>query len=323
MVDINLIGDDDKDQHENDDLSNDYNADTGEYSSESEFSDSDLDHSLYDRSYTQSRSKKTAFILFGILAVTAIAVVIFIVMKSSKDKPKITEEIKTESVKPTDMTETPTEQVLTPEQPLVNIPTFVRENINSTRRGIKTVETILATIPQNVNFTMIKYRDGSFLTEFLGQTSNNISDVTGILQQRFPNGNVKVLSRDKRNIEGYSYQQALLNGSISINGAGITSLPNFLSPNEVNNLFTEYCKQFGLSLKKFELNKEITENGYKKVPVLFHAVGSKDAQLNFLNRLIEANLNVNLAKIVFITSDVNLNSNKINLILNMEIYNQM
>lgn len=323
MVDINLIGDDDKDQHENDDYSNDYDADTGDYSSESEFSDSDLDHSLYDRSYTQSKSKKTAFIIFGFLAVAAIAVVIFIVMKSSKDKPKITEEIKTESVEQADKTETPAEQVI-PEQPVVNIPTFIRENINSTRRGIKAVETILATVPQEVNFTMIKYRDGSFLTEFLGRTSNNISEVNNILQQRFPNGNVKVLSRDKRNIEGNSYQQALLNGSISIDDSGVLSMPNFLSPNEIKNQFTEYCKQFGLSIKKFEVNQEITSNGQKKIPVIFHAVGSKDAQLNFLNKLIEANLNVNLAKIVFIPSDlVNLSGNKINLILNMEIYNQL
>jgi hypothetical protein len=321
MVDINLIGDDDKDQHENEDFSNDYDADTGDYSSESEFSDSDLDHSLYDRSYTQSKSKKTAFIIFGILAVAAIAVVIFIVMKSSKDKPKITEEIKTESVQQAEKTETPTEQI--PETPAVNIPTFVRENINSTRRGIKAVETILSTIPQNVNFTMIKYRDGSFLTEFLGRTSNNISDVNNVLQQRFPTGNVKVISRDKRNIGGRSYQQALLNGSISIDDSGILSLPNFLSPNEIKNQFAEYCKQFGLTMNKFEINQQITSKGHQVIPVIFHAVGSKDALLNLLNKIIEANLNVNVVKIVFITYDVNLNSNKIKLILNMEIYNQM
>ncbi|MBD3290805.1 hypothetical protein GF337_18505 [candidate division KSB1 bacterium] len=323
MVDINLIGDDDdKGQHENDDFSNEYNADSGNYSSESEFSDSDLDHSLYDRSYTQSKSKKTAFIIFGILAVAAIAVVVFIVMNSSKKQPQITEEIKTESVKQPEVNETPAEQPSIPEQPAVNIPPFVRENISSTRRGIRTVETILATIPQNVNFTMIKYRDGSFLTEFLGRTSNNISEVNSTLQQRFPNGNVKVISRDRRSIEGNSYQQALLNGSISVDGTSVTSMPNFLSANEVKNQFREYCQQFGLSLNKFEINQEMSANGYKKVPVLFHAVGTKDALLNFLNRVIEANLNVNLSKIVFITSDILLNSNKINLILNMEIYNQ-
>ena len=57
-----------------------------------------------------------------------------------------------------------------------------------------------------------------------------------------------------------------------------------------------------------------------KTPILFKAIGTKDAALNFLNAIIQQNMNVNLAKIVFTTPVRDLSDQSVNLILNLEIY---
>jgi hypothetical protein len=67
----------------------------------------------------------------------------------------------------------------------------------------------------------------------------------------------------------------------------------------------------------------MTSGEYVIVPALFKAVGKKDAALNFLNRLTEQNINVNLSKIVFIASTNNFSNPDINLVLNLEIYHSL
>jgi len=84
---------------------------------------------------------------------------------------------------------------------------------------------------------------------------------------------------------------------------------------------TQYCTQLGLNLKQFDVKNEIRTSTYRKIPVLVRTIGNKDAALNLLNKLIDKNMNVNLSKIVFIASERN--DQKINLILNMEIFYQI
>jgi len=210
-------------------------------------------------------------------------------------------------------------EVSVTEQPAVEVPGFIKEMVNSTQHGIRTVETILATIPKDVNFTLIQYRDGNFLTELLGKSNANISDLNNQLQQKLAGGNVKV-TRDKRNIRGVSYQQALLDGNFSTVDVGLINIPNYMGSDEIKNEFTQFCQQLGLNLKQFDVKSEVRTANLRKIPVIFSAKGNKDSALNFLNKLIEKNINVNLSKIVLVPTAGNFNDKRINLILNMEIY---
>ena len=320
MVDINLLGDDREQQQEGDEnsdnFSNTYSSDSRELSSESHYSDPDLDQNLYDKSYTRSSSRKALFTVIAIVCVIATLVVVYYLTKSSEnDSITDSSELAIESADEP-VVDIPDEMEIT-EQPVVDVPVFVREMISSTQHGVKTVETILATIPRDVDFTMIQYRDGHFLAEILGKSANNISNLNNQLQQKLTSGNVKVLSRDKRNIMGYTYQQALLNGSFSNISTLSIKQPVYMNPTEIKTEFTQECRQLRLTLKEFEVRNEINTPNYRKTPVMVRAIGNKDAALNFLNRIIEKNINVNLSKIVFIVSDRNLKDRRINLILNI------
>jgi hypothetical protein len=321
MDDINLIGDDKQQENDfnNDDYSSNYEADSREFSSDSDFPDSDLDHNIYDRSYAKSGSKKTAYIIGGVVIAVSILVIGYLIVNSSKSKTDLNTNIDS------GITSTPSQAVDTslaiiPEKPVVGIPSFAREMIGSTQQGVKTVETILATIPQDINFTMIQYRDGNFLTELLGKSASRITELNNQLQQNMVSGKVNILSRDKKNIQGYSYQQALLNGNVSASAGEISGAPNYIDPNSVKNEFSNYCGQYGLNVKQFDVKNEIIAEGYKKTPVLFRAVGNRDSALNLLNKIVESNINVNLSKIVLVASDRNLKDGKVSLILNLEVY---
>ena len=331
MVDINLIGDD-KTQpagdESSDNFSNTYSADTGELTSDSHLPDSELDQNIYNRSYTKSSSKKTIFTIVGLLVLAVVLVVGWYLTKSPKDTSQFTDQqpietdTKVEVPEETITTDIPGEVETTaePVTPVVEVPLSVQQLINSTQNGVRTVETILASMPQNVNLTAITYSDGKFLAEILGRSANDISNLNAQLQQRFSGGNIRLLSQDQKNIGGYTYQQALVNGAISTGGFGNVRPPVYLNADEIKNEFMQNCRDIGLTLKQFDIKNEIRSTDFRKIPVIFRAVGSTDNALNFLNSLVNKNLNVNLWKIVFTPLDRNLNDNRVVLILNMEVY---
>jgi len=323
MVDINLLGDDQEQQYDgdekNDDFSNTYNEDKSELSSEPNYSDLDFDQNLYDKSYAKGGSKKSVFIIGGLIIVIAVLASVYYLTSHSNDE---SQQIESTNTKVADIQEPLidiSKEVSVTEQPAVEVPGFIKEMVNSTQHGIRTVETILATIPKDVNFTLIQYRDGNFLTELLGKSNANISDLNNQLQQKLAGGNVKV-TRDKRNIRGVSYQQALLDGNFSTVDVGLINIPNYMGSDEIKNEFTQFCQQLGLNLKQFDVKSEVRTANLRKIPVIFSAKGNKDSALNFLNKLIEKNINVNLSKIVLVPTAGNFNDKRINLILNMEIY---
>jgi len=321
MVDINLLGDD-KTQNENDfdneEYSSNYDTESKEFGNESDLVDSDIGRGFYERSYSKSSSRKTTFIIAAVVVAISIVVTVYIMVNSSKNKIKESESKSLAS--PSDITTDTSAMDSLMKKPIVEIPLFAKEMISSTQHGIKTVETLLTTIPKDVNFTMIQYRDGNFLTELLGKSSNSLTNLNDQMQQRLASGNVKVLSRDKKNVRGAIYQQALMNGNVVLNQEQIFDAPSYLEINDVKIEFTDYCKQFGLSLKQFDVKNEIRADGYKKVPVIFRAVGSRDSALNLLNKIIEKNINVNLSKIVLLALDNDFEGGKITIVLNMEIY---
>lgn len=321
MVDINLLGDD-KYQNEGDEESSNfsqtYSTDPKELTSDSHLSDSDLHSNMYDRSYTRSGSKKSFFVIAGIvaLAILLIAYLLYNFSRDNASKTKtLTGDITTSGKIPT------TDVVVESEIPTVEpaLTPFVRQMVTSTQNGINTVETILTSIPQNLNFTMIQYQDGNFLTEVIGRSSADISQLNNQLQQT-GTGQVKLLSQEQKNYQGTNYQQALLNGAISRSETALLREPTYLNVTNIKSDLQASCTQSGLNLKQFEVKKEASSSGYSRIPVFFRAVGTKQAALAFLTDIKNKNLNVNLSKIVLVGSEKLTSQDTINLILNMEVY---
>ncbi|MBN2008653.1 hypothetical protein JW960_04815 [candidate division KSB1 bacterium] len=352
MVDINLLGDEKPDQdstESSEGYTDSYGPDTNDDLGPSQdYGDADLDETLYG-AYTQTSSKKAVFIGTGIIVVAAIAVgaYYFLVMKKGKPAakpPVVTEQPQTQpqqtpqqAQQPAITQQAPQQQQQTPQtstnvsQPATqtppppppvadNVPPHIRSIVVSNQQGVRTIEAILSTIPQNVKATLIQYRDGDFLIDVHGSSSSNLGAMNSRFQQSIPNGSVKMVSQESRQLQGREYQQALFQGSISSGASGRISAPSFVSVDQVRSAFKSSCSQVGLSLKEFDVKREISTSQFVKTPILFKAIGTKDAALNFLNAIIQQNMNVNLAKIVFTTPVRDLNDQSVNLILNLEIY---
>jgi hypothetical protein len=324
MVDINLFGEDSKEQDRDvpkDNFSDTYSSDTSELTSESNLSDSGLDSDIYGKNYSSTGSRKGLFIGLAFVIVAIIAVIGWLMMDFGKEKPKETKKEVAAKVPEAINKTTPdlkTENTLPKSLP--EVPQYVKKIVTSSQNGVKIVERILNNIPKDMNFTLIQYRDGNFLTEVLGNSSANFSSLNSQLNSSIPNGDIKIVSQDNRNIQGKNYKQSILSGKVNASTVEGISIPNYRNPNAIKNEFSNYCKESGLKMRQFDIGAENPTSEYVKSPVLFRATGSKEATINFLQMLIEKNLNVNLSKIVLIASNQSSTDKNITLNLNLEIY---
>jgi len=321
MVDINLLGDEgyqNDSEEENDNFSDTYSSDSSELTSESHLSDSDLHSSPYDKSYTRNSSKKSFYVI-GIIVSIAVIIIAYLLYNFSRENDTRTKPVNNDIVKSDELMIRDTQN----EPPLditeTELPVFVRQMVTSTQNGINTVETILESIPQNVNFTMIQYQDGNFLAEVIGRSSSDISLLNSELQKS-SSGQVKLLSQAQKNYQGGNYRQALLNGAFATSESAELRQPEYADVNGVKTDFQTICTSNGLQLKQFDVKKQYRSMDYTKTPVFFRAVGPKNAAVNFLADVKNKNMNVNLSKIVLIGSERPLNQDNVNVILNLEVY---
>ncbi len=117
-----------------------------------------------------------------------------------------------------------------------------------------------------------------------------------------------------------AFSSRKLKGNVSGGVGGRVSAPNFLEVGQIRSAFRNNCAQTGLTLKEFDVKRDVSTSQFVKTPVIFKAVGTKDAALNFLNTVNSQNINIILSKIVFTTPIRDLSDQKLNLILNLEIY---
>lgn len=333
MVDINLLGEEDDAQQDNNEENSEnfseetYSNNTEELTSDQDYTDSELDDSIYG-SYSNNTSKKSVFIAIGVILIISISVTAYFLLGSRGDDPTTTNEDAVENVavdqkEPKSESEKETkaqDELITHDIPKPEVAPYIKEVVVSNKNGIRTIETILATIPPSANFTMIRYSDGNFLTEILANSTTHFTTINNELKQKLTNASVKILSQDNKNIQGRNYKQALFNIDVELSNFDYVEEPTYMQRGEIKNTFKQYCNQLGLRLKEFDLKDRVTFAGYNKTPVIFKASGKKDAIINFLNQLIEQNLNINLSKIVFITPTRNLNSKTVDLVLNLEIF---
>jgi hypothetical protein len=327
MVDINLFGEDSKEQEPEQDrgvpkdtFSDTYSSDTSELTSESNLSDSGLDNDIYGKNYGSTGSRKGLFIGLAFVIVAIIAVIGWLMMDFGKEKPKEKKEVAAKV--PEAITKTTPDLKTEPpiSKPLPEVPQYVKRIVTSSQNGVKVVEKILNNIPKEMKFTLIQYRDGNFLTEVLGNNSANFKSLNSQLNSSIPNGEIKIVSQDNRNVQGKNYKQSILSGKVSAPPSDAISAPNYKDRNSIKNDFSNFCKEAGLKMRQFDIGAENPTAEYVKSPVLFRATGSKEGIIAFLQMLIEKNINVNLSKIVLIGSNQSTSDKNITLNLNLEIY---
>jgi len=200
----------------------------------------------------------------------------------------------------------------------------LREKIVKSHRGISTVSDILNTIPSNINFTMISYSDGKFLLEFLASGDADINHVNSQLQQNLYSADVKLLSKENRNVQSRLLHQALVNGNVDFNqSTGELSNPQeptYLSSTDIKNQLSDICQQAGLTIKQFDAGLEKADGEFVILPIKFKAVGKKDNILAFLQQLLHANINISFSKISLIANEIDLTNPNVTLLLNIGLY---
>jgi hypothetical protein len=192
--------------------------------------------------------------------------------------------------------------------------------------GINTVEQIVNTIPANVDFTMITYSDGKFLSEILAKQSSDIENVGRLLGQKFTTADVKILSRDTRNVKGIQYHQALINGSLDQKEATSAikpvQQPRFLTAEQFQQRIKAICQESGLTIKQFDVGAEKSEATLSIQPIKFRAFGLKANATNLLRQILEENLNVSLSKISLIANDVDVSNPYNTLVINIGLFKE-
>lgn len=332
MVDINLIGDDqpqfDSEDNEND-FQDTYSSDANELTQNSYMRGDTMDNSDYAKVIRRGGSKVGIYALFFIV-IALLGVTAYILFWPGQTSKTTQSEIQTLTDIDTQMREDTTAISsnfgASEETPLTTeyISPALKEKILEFHHGINTIRQIINAIPANVNFTMITYSDGKFLFELLASGGNDINGVNAQLQQGLYSADLKLLSQDMRQIKGRQYHQALMNGSINVNetpeGANILRQPQFLSTDALNQQLTLICQQNSLTIKQFDTGIEKPEEEVMILPINIRIFGLKGNIMNLLQQLQSENINISLAKISVIATDVDLNNPNVTLVINMALY---
>ena len=328
MVDINLIGDD-QDQFEDDnekDFNDNYNSDSNDFDQSSYMKGGAMDNQDYTKVIRKGGSKAGVYILF-IIVIVLLAVVAYILFKPGKpgeitqpDLPLITE---TQYEEDTTGITIDQEDDFDSSLPSETITPELKEKVIESQVGINTIGQIENTIPANVDFTMITYSDGKFLSELLATNEGDIDNVKTQLDQRLNSVTIKVLSRDKRNVKGKQYYQALINGSLNQDGmSGATQQPVFLSSEEFRQKLTMMCQESNLTVKQCDVAAEKREGNLFVQPIKFRAFGLKTDATSILEQILAENLNISFSKISLIANDIDLSNPYIALVMNIELYRE-
>lgn len=323
MVDINLIGDDQTqfDPEENEkSYRSGFESDANEPERSSYMSDSSMEGSDYPNYANRGGSKKMTYFLVG-GGFILLAIVAYFLFFGNKDKDG-SEYLEMQTTAEETLADS-TAAMQTPPA-ISTLPPALQEKLLKSQKSIRTVSNIIMNVPETVNFTMISYNDGKFLGEFLASSESAIDNLNSDLKQKLYSVDMKILSRNNRNIQGRSFRQALMNGNVdlseSASGADALREPRYLSVAEMKNQLTSLCTQSGIKMRQFDAGKNKIVGSFQVVPIKFRAVGSKSGILTFLQQVRDENVNLDFSKISLIANDVDLNDSSLTLVLNIELY---
>lgn len=351
MVDINLIGDDKggEEKERVDEYSQPPDFDTQELATEDKTETFDttksLDYSFKGRSYT---SKLSTFIIIGIIVLLGGAAYFFlkgndrgsqeVITTLPEDAEGLVETIEgteSETEPPTSSTPEISELESEPEsksEPPIetSIPSTMSGNldpmtskiISDSKSAVSTVTSIMTTVPSNLSTTLLSYTGQRVRLEFVAPTKTDANEFTNRLTQNSAGGNFVVVSKAHVASDSRPFEKVLVSGSLSNNeltsfDGGVKSM----NSEEAKAWFQQTARQYGLRVRDYKVFRASFVTGYEKIPIFVRIFGSKSSLIDFLNEFSAQNLNIELAKILFVSPDmVNFRDDNLVLVLNLYLY---
>ncbi|MFQ5601817.1 MAG: GspMb/PilO family protein [bacterium] len=219
----------------------------------------------------------------------------------------------------------------TEDVPVANPPTStVRESSNplanqlaaSSSLAIKTVTDILTAIPPTLNTTLLSYAGRRLRFEFVAASTQQANDYTQQLNQYFGRNNFSVLSENQITGNGQGFEKVLVSASVSGSGdADAGGFVDFVNVNQFNDTIKSLASRAGLQIRQLKSLPSRLSDGFMKVPILMRLNGSKAGLLDFFADLEAQSLNIELTKVLIVSSDrTNFSDENLVLVINLNIY---
>jgi hypothetical protein len=314
MADINLIGNDAAGserggRREEQPGSNDFGQDNFESGYSGNYSDSEFEKqgSFMEQSYIKKSSKSIMYVLIGACMILFGLLIYLLVSDDEKEPAKVATTVVPEKVIP------PT---TTPEAvPAVGPNDPVLQNI----------DVLLASIPQNLKLSVLRYSQGEFIIESQSKTDASIDELNNRLKQTLTNGRIRETNKARNNATGV--QIGTIAGFVPHKDvwADATEIPgiNYIGEGELKTRIENYCKQENLKLKEYHKGRTKTENKFRKTMIKIKVMGSRSSATRFLKALNDDKISVNFSKVVFIAAEQSMNSDVVNLIVEIELLNKL
>lgn len=194
--------------------------------------------------------------------------------------------------------------------------------ISTSKTAVNSVTSIMSTMPSNLHTTLISYTGNRLRLEFLAPTKTTANEFSNQLTQNAGIGNFVVLSEDQVATDGQSFEKVLMSGTMTNNElASSVSAVNFINSDEAKDWFQQTARQYDLNIREFKSHRASIVEGYEKIPIFVRIFGSKSSLMDFLNVFANQNLNIELTKILLVSSDmINFLDDNLFLVMNLYLY---
>ncbi|RMD97596.1 MAG: hypothetical protein D6814_09185 [Calditrichaeota bacterium] len=337
MVDINLLGEEEKHEPVNREEKFDQpiDLDTPDFSSEQR---------SYISEYPElnpGRSSARLWIIVGVLAVIAVVFIYFLVFNKGENEGDILNTLS--NPEPSEMTakEPPSSGTETPENvapqetqtqaaaetesapaqtdvgnppvqeaPATPAPTpqlspVESQILASGQLGRFAVGSIANAISNTAIVTLIRYSDQTFMVEFVAAADEEMARAISQLRGALAQADLKIVHQENYPLHGPTAVKALVTGSIDASAlsAGMGGGIRYFSINEFLNWARNTAKANGLSIKTLNQSTGFRDQGYAITPIQLSLDGSMQATMDFLDAFSSASPNLKVDKISLINKD--------------------
>ncbi|MFQ5707246.1 MAG: hypothetical protein ACE5HO_07330 [bacterium] len=359
MVDINLMGDEKSEEEDRiEDLSQSSNLEAQDFTFEDKTDTFDtsrtVDYSFKSRNYPSGLS---TLIILAIIVILGGAAYYFLFRGDKKpepqqmvaeDNPQFEETVPANAepgttsepaaaevpsnVEPksqpaaTQPDNQPTSRPEPPASSTINdiLSTSAGEIVSKSKFAIETVNDIVASMPSNINLTLLSFTGERLRMEFVAASEGDAQDYTGQISQSSSARNIVVLSESKVPANGQALDKVLISGTVpNFSESAPTGSVRSLTVSQARSWLKQATGAQGLSLRQFKSNQASYSDGHQRIPVLVRISGNKASLMSFLQDLGQQNFGIELSKILLVSPDMaRYDDTNLLLVLNMYLYQE-
>ncbi|MDZ7373015.1 MAG: hypothetical protein ONB23_03500 [candidate division KSB1 bacterium] len=164
----------------------------------------------------------------------------------------------------------------------------------------KDMSTVLRIATGGAQFGLVSRADGAMVVELIARTDADLDAARQAFLAAFPGAQLKAQTRDAKVIAGETFRQEILSLSLPAPSVQVTGQLQFFDKSKAGAQLRELAGQVGLSVRALESAPPVEEEQLRKTPMLFRAVGSKEAVSRFLEELGRAGWNLRVTKALLV-----------------------